>query len=258
MNVGRCLQPWIHTLPPLLPGISARHPPLSPEQSQCSWSRGGFPTVHPQQAKLILLECQLDCVALMLRTSSVCPFLSEKNPKLMLAMPSRMDPAPPHSSLTCFHSPQPLGSSFFFTHTIYTLSSGPLHSQMVPPISSASHVVIPSKLHSLSLFFFHFKIVFITLKYLHTLNFGDVQFWVLTYIGLARKFIWIFPILQKIQMNFFFFLIGVQLLYNVVLYTYVPSLLSLPPTPRPCHHWAPSWAPCAIQQLPDSDLFYIW
>ena len=106
-------------------------------------------------------------------------------------------------TLTCFPSPPPLGSSFFFTHTIYTLSSGPLHSQMVPPISSASHMVVPSKLLSLS-FFFHFKIVFITLKYLHTLNFGNVQFWVLTYIGLARKFIWIFPILQKIQMNFFF------------------------------------------------------
>ena len=108
------------TLPPLLPGISARHPPLPPEQSQCSWSREGFPTVHPQQAKLILLECQLDRVALMLRTSSVCPFLSEKNPKLMLAMPSRMDPAPPHSPLPVFlphHLWAPLSSS----HTPYTL-----------------------------------------------------------------------------------------------------------------------------------------
>ena len=120
MNVGRCLQPWIHTLPPLLPGISAPCPPLSPEQSQCSWTRGGFPTVHPQQAKLVLLECQLDRVAFMLRTSSICPFLSEKNPKLLLAMPSRMDPGPPHSSLTHFPPPPPrapLGSS----HTPCTL-----------------------------------------------------------------------------------------------------------------------------------------
>ena len=31
-------------------------------------------------------------------------------------------------------------------------------------------------------------------------------------------------------------------------YTYIPSLLSIPPPPS--HHRAPSWTPCAIQQLP--------
>ena len=73
----------------------ALHPALlSPEQSQCSWTKGAFPTVHPQQAKLVLLECQLDCVAFMLRTSSICPFLSEENPKLLLAMPSGRTLAP--------------------------------------------------------------------------------------------------------------------------------------------------------------------
>ena len=38
-------------------------------------------------------------------------------------------------------------------------------------------------------------------------------------------------------------------------YTYIPSLLSLPPT-HLCHHRALSWAPCAIQQLLTSCLFY--
>ena len=36
------------------------------------------------------------------------------------------------------------------------------------------------------------------------------------------------------------------------MYTYIPSFLSLPPTPHPTplgHHRAPSWDPCAIQQL---------
>ena len=36
-------------------------------------------------------------------------------------------------------------------------------------------------------------------------------------------------------------------------YTYIPSLLSLPPIPHPtllCCHRAPSWAPCVAQQLP--------
>ena len=46
-------------------------------------------------------------------------------------------------------------------------------------------------------------------------------------------------------------------------YTYIPSLVSLPPTPVPHatplgHHRALSWAPCAIQQLPASYLFYTW
>ena len=49
-------------------------------------------------------------------------------------------------------------------------------------------------------------------------------------------------------------------------YTYVPSLLSLPPTlPRisaPSHHWrlhrALGWAPFATQQIPVRHLFYIW
>ena len=45
------------------------------------------------------------------------------------------------------------------------------------------------------------------------------------------------------------------------IYTYIPSLLSLPPTPTPNpnplgHHRASSWTCCAIQQLPTSDLFY--
>ena len=31
------------------------------------------------------------------------------------------------------------------------------------------------------------------------------------------------------------------------------------PHPTPLgHHWAPSWAPCAIQQLPTSHLFHTW
>ena len=43
-------------------------------------------------------------------------------------------------------------------------------------------------------------------------------------------------------------------------YTYIPSLLNLPPhTPIPTHpHRAPSWAPCATQQLPTSYLLYTW
>ena len=45
------------------------------------------------------------------------------------------------------------------------------------------------------------------------------------------------------------------------MYTYVPSLLALPPSlspPHLGHHRAPSWAPCAIQQVPTSHLFYTW
>ena len=41
-------------------------------------------------------------------------------------------------------------------------------------------------------------------------------------------------------------------------YTYIPSLLRLPHTPPLDHHWALSWAACAIQQLPTSYLFYTW
>ena len=47
------------------------------------------------------------------------------------------------------------------------------------------------------------------------------------------------------------------------MYTYISSLLNLPPTgPPPTHpthlghHRAPSWAPCAIQQVLTSYLFY--
>ena len=42
------------------------------------------------------------------------------------------------------------------------------------------------------------------------------------------------------------------------MYTYMPSVLRLqPPHPTPLsHHRAPIWAPCAIQQLPTSYLFY--
>ena len=43
------------------------------------------------------------------------------------------------------------------------------------------------------------------------------------------------------------------------MYTYIPSLLDLPPTPHPTHlgqHRAQSWAPCALQQVPTSYLFY--
>ena len=42
--------------------------------------------------------------------------------------------------------------------------------------------------------------------------------------------------------------------------THIPSLLDLPP-PHPTqlgHHRAPSWAPCAIWQVPTSYLFYAW
>ena len=51
------------------------------------------------------------------------------------------------------------------------------------------------------------------------------------------------------------------------MYTYIPSLLSLPPTypihsshhPTPLgQHRGPSWMPCAIQHLPTSYLFYTW
>ena len=45
-------------------------------------------------------------------------------------------------------------------------------------------------------------------------------------------------------------------------YTYIASLLGLPPTPlHPTplvHHRALSWASCATQQLPTSCLFYKW
>ena len=46
------------------------------------------------------------------------------------------------------------------------------------------------------------------------------------------------------------------------MYTYIPLLLNLP-SPAPCpghlgHHRAPSWAPCAIQQVRTSYLFYTW
>ena len=44
------------------------------------------------------------------------------------------------------------------------------------------------------------------------------------------------------------------------LYTYIPSLQDIPPIPLHAthlgHHRAPSWAPCAIQQVPTSYLFY--
>ena len=46
------------------------------------------------------------------------------------------------------------------------------------------------------------------------------------------------------------------------MYTYIPSLLDLPPNPlHPTHlghHRALSWAPCTIQQVPTSYLFYTW
>ena len=44
-------------------------------------------------------------------------------------------------------------------------------------------------------------------------------------------------------------------------YTFITSLLSLPPLPYPTpqgHHRAPGWAPCVIQQLLISYLFYTW
>ena len=42
-------------------------------------------------------------------------------------------------------------------------------------------------------------------------------------------------------------------------YTFVPSLLNLPPHPTPlgCHR-APVWVPWIIQQIPIGSLFYIW
>ena len=39
-------------------------------------------------------------------------------------------------------------------------------------------------------------------------------------------------------------------------YTYIPSL-NFPPNPLGCYR-AQGWAPCVIQQLPTSYLFYIW
>ena len=50
-----------------------------------------------------------------------------------------------------------------------------------------------------------------------------------------------------------------QLSNLVHTHIYISSLLSLPPTVHPTplgHHRALSWAPCAIQQLPPSYLFY--
>ena len=47
-------------------------------------------------------------------------------------------------------------------------------------------------------------------------------------------------------------------------YTYITSLLDLPPTPMSCpfigHHKALDWGPCAIQEVPTSCLFYrcVW
>ena len=44
------------------------------------------------------------------------------------------------------------------------------------------------------------------------------------------------------------------------MYTYIPSLLGFPPTRHSPsdlgHHRAPNWAPCVIQRLPASCLFY--
>ena len=43
--------------------------------------------------------------------------------------------------------------------------------------------------------------------------------------------------------------------------TYIPFLLNLLPTPHPTslgHHRAMGWAPCVIQQLLTSSLFYTW
>ena len=76
-------------------------------------------------------------------------------------------------------------------------------------------------------------------------------------------------------MPFFFFflnsfLIGGKLLYNAVSVSAIQqskpaiiiiSLLSLPPLPHLTpqgHHRAPGWAPCVIQQLLISYLFYTW
>ena len=55
-----------------------------------------------------------------------------------------------------------------------------------------------------------------------------------------------------------------QLSYQGISYVYTstPSLLALPLAPPPHyllgHHRAPSRAPCAVQQLPASSLFYTW
>ena len=109
------------------------------------------------------------------------------------------------------------------------------------------------------------------------LGFGGVE----SVEGGLRHFLVIFQfyfnkenVILLLKCNSTFFLIGVKLLYNVVsffytvkwisyTYTYFPSLLDLPPTaPCPCHlthlcrHRAPTWAPCAIQQVPTSYLFY--
>lgn len=106
----------IRILPPLLPGVSAHSSLLW--GITVVWSREGAPAVYPQQAKLVLLECHLDLVALMLRISSVRPFLSEQNPKLILAMPCGINPAT--FTLTYYSPPYFLGSShtgFFVLHT---------------------------------------------------------------------------------------------------------------------------------------------
>ena len=76
---------------------------------------------------------------------------------------------------------------------------------------------------------------------------------------------------QIFVLVFFLFLIGGWILYNVVLvsaiqhhksakstYMFPLSWTSLTPSYPIGHHRAPCWAPCFIQQLHTSNLFYTW
>ena len=86
----------------------------------------------------------------------------------------------------------------------------------------------------------------------------------------------LYMVFLSYRIYFFYIFIGVYLLHNVVLVSVVqqsesaisihispyplpPEPPSHPPYPTPLGgHKAPTWSPCAMQQLPTSHPFYIW